>query len=434
MPPKESTIALVRCESYDREEVQDAVDRAVDLLGGMGRFVKPGDRVLLKPNLLSARPPDRRVTTDPSVVRAVARRVQQAGGRPVIGDSPALGSFKRVARKTGMADVAQDMGIDIIELNNPTRVPLPPGALHKTLEVASGALEADVVINLPKLKTHSQMLLTLGVKNLFGTVVAQRKAEWHYMTGVNRDTFASLHLDILMDRMEREFGVRAKLGKPQVAYKETITESAEGEGKYTRQTGGRGQYGHCKIHIDPLDEGEGFAFSDQIKGGAIPDEFVPSVEDGIREAMEVGILAGFPLTGVKVILLDGSFHEEDSTPIAFKIAGSLAFKDAASKASPTLLEPIMSLVVLSPDEYLGDIVSDIRTRRGKIEEMDMRGGSRVLKATVPLAEMFGYATSLRTLTQGRGVFSMEYFQYEPIPPAVREEIIARIEGRIPATR
>jgi elongation factor G len=243
-----------------------------------------------------------------------------------------------------------------------------------------------------------------------------------------------LHLDILMDRMEREFGVRAKLGKPQVAYKETITGSAEGEGKYTRQTGGKGQYGHCKIHIDPLEEGEGCEFFDQIKGGAIPDEFVPSVEDGIREAMEVGILAGFPLTGVKITLLDGSFHEVDSTPIAFKIAGSLAFKDAASKANPTLLEPIMSLVVLSPDEYLGDIVSDIRARRGKIEEMDMRGGSRVLKATVPLAKMFGYATTLRTLTQGRGVFSMEYFQYEPTPPAVMEKIIARIEGRIPATR
>jgi elongation factor G len=241
-----------------------------------------------------------------------------------------------------------------------------------------------------------------------------------------------LHLDILMDRMEREFGVRAKLGKPQVAYKETITESAEGEGKYTRQTGGRSQYGHCIIHIEPFEDQDGFEFSDQIKGRVIPDEFIPSIENGIREAMEVGILAGFPITGVKAILLDGSFHEEDSTPIAFKIAGSLAFKEAASKASPVLLEPIMSLVVLSPDEYLGDIVSDIRTRRGKIEEMDMRGGSRVLKATVPLAEMFGYATALRTLTQGRGVFSMEYYQYEPTPPAVMEEIIARIEGRIPA--
>ena len=243
-----------------------------------------------------------------------------------------------------------------------------------------------------------------------------------------------LHLDILMDRMEREFGVRAKIGKPQVAYKETVTESAEGEGKYIRQTGGRDQYGHCKIHIDPLEEVEGFEFEDQIKGGVIPDEFISSVEDGTREAMEVGILAGFPLTGVKVTLLDGSFHDVDSSPIAFKIAGSMAFKDAASKAKPVLLEPMMSLVVLSPDEYLGDIVSDIRTRRGKIEEMDMRGGSRILKTTVPLAEMFGYATTLRTLTQGRGVFSMEYYQYEPTPPAVMEEIIARIEGRIPATR
>jgi elongation factor G len=243
-----------------------------------------------------------------------------------------------------------------------------------------------------------------------------------------------LHLDVLMDRMEREFGVRAKIGKPQVAYKETVTKSAEGEGKYIRQTGGRGQYGHCKIHIDPLEEVEGFEFEDQIKGGVIPDEFIPSVEDGTREAMEVGILAGFPLTGVKVTLLDGSFHDVDSTPLAFKIAGSMAFKDAASKAKPVLLEPMMSLVVLSPDEYLGDIVSDIRTRRGKIEEMDMRGGSRILKTTVPLAEMFGYATTLRTLTQGRGVFSMEYYQYEPTPPAVMEKIIARVEGRIPATR
>ncbi len=243
-----------------------------------------------------------------------------------------------------------------------------------------------------------------------------------------------LHLDILIDRMEREFGVRTKLGRPQVAYKETITDSAEGEGRYVRQTGGRGQYGHCKIHIDPFGEHEGFEFVEQVRRGAIPDEFIPSVEDGIREAMEVGILAGFPLTGVKAILKDGSFHEVDSSPIAFKIAGSMAFKDAASKASPVLLEPMMSLVVLSPDEYLGDIVSDIRTRRGKIEEMGMRGGSRVLKATVPLAEMFGYATSLRTLTQGRGIFSMEYHRYEPTPSGVMEEIIARVEGRIPATR
>jgi elongation factor G len=243
-----------------------------------------------------------------------------------------------------------------------------------------------------------------------------------------------LHLEILMDRMDREFGVKAKIGKPQVAYKETIADSAEGEGRYVRQSGGRGQYGHCRIIIEPLDKTEGFEFIQKIKGGHIPKEFVPSVKNGIREAMEVGILAGFPMTGVKATLIDGSYHEVDSTPIAFKIAGSLAFKDAAAKAKPLILEPIMSLVVISPDDYLGDIVSDIRTRRGRIEEMDMRGGSRVLKTLVPLAEMFGYATSLRTLTQGRGIFSMEFYRYEPAPPAVTKEIVARVEGRIPVAR
>ncbi len=241
-----------------------------------------------------------------------------------------------------------------------------------------------------------------------------------------------LHLDILMDRMAREFGVKAKLGKPQVAYRETITEPAEGEGKYVRQAGGRGQYGHCKITIEPLERNEDFEFVDKTKGEAVPKEFVSSVENGIREAMEVGILAGFPMSGIRATLIDGSSHDVDSSSIAFKIAGSLAFKDAASKASPVLLEPVMSLVVISPDEYLGDIVSDIRARRGKIEEMDMRGGSRVIKGYVPLAEMFGYATTLRTLTQGRGVFSMEFFQFEPAPSGIAEEIIARIEGRIPA--
>lgn len=243
-----------------------------------------------------------------------------------------------------------------------------------------------------------------------------------------------LHLEILIDRMAREFGVKAKLGKPQVAYRETITEPAEGEGRYIRQTGGRGQYGHCKIIIDPLEKNEAFEFVNKIKGNTIPKEFIPSIENGIREAMEVGILAGFPISGFKATLVDGSSHDVDSSSIAFKIAGSLAFKDAASKASPVLLEPVMSLVVISPDEYLGDIVSDIRARRGRIEEMDMRGGSRVIKAYVPLAEMFGYATTLRTLTQGRGVFSMEFFQFETAPPGIAEGIIARVEGRVPAAR
>jgi len=243
-----------------------------------------------------------------------------------------------------------------------------------------------------------------------------------------------LHLEVLMDRMKREYGVRASLGRPQVAYKETIKGSAEGEGKYIKQTGGRGQYGHCRIVIEPLKGGEPFEFIDRTKGGAIPKEFIRSVKQGVKEAMEMGILAGFPMTDVKTSLVDGSFHEVDSSSIAYKIAGSLAFKDAAPRAEPVLLEPIMNLEVISPDEYLGDIVGDINARRGKIVEMEMRGSSRVIKAFVPLEEMFGYATTLRTVTQGRGVFSMEFLQYAPTPEVIKQEIIARIEGRIPAHR
>jgi elongation factor G len=243
-----------------------------------------------------------------------------------------------------------------------------------------------------------------------------------------------LHLEILMDRMEREFGVKANLGKPQVAYKETISARAEGEGRYIRQTGGRGQYGHCRIIVEPLAPGAGFVFIAKIKGGAIPEEFIPSIRKGIEEAMEAGILTGFPVTDVKVMLVGGSSHEVDSSSIAYKIAGSLAFKDAAAAASLILLEPVMRLEVVSPDEYLGDVVGDINSRRGKIEGMEMRGGSRVVKALVPLKEMFGYATTLRTLTQGRGVFSMEFLKYEPAPSPVTEEVIARIEGRVPAHR
>jgi len=243
-----------------------------------------------------------------------------------------------------------------------------------------------------------------------------------------------LHLEIIMDRLAREFGVLAHLGKPQVAYKETMLKAAEGEGQYIRQTGGRGQFGQCRVRVEPLERGKGFVFGDETKGGAIPREFIPSIRDGVREAMEVGVLAGFPVVDVKVVLLDGSWHEVDSTPLAFKIAGSLAFRDAAAQAKPVLLEPLMQLEVVTPDDYLGGIVGDLNSRRGKIEGMEMRGGSRVIKGLVPMAEMFGYATVLRTLTQGRGVFSMEFFRYEVAPAQVAEEIIARIEGRTPVHR
>ena len=243
-----------------------------------------------------------------------------------------------------------------------------------------------------------------------------------------------LHLDIIMDRMEREFGVQANLGKPQVAYKETIQASAEGEGKYIRQTGGKGLYGHCRISIEPMGRGKGFEFADKTRGGTIPREFVSDIETGIREAMEAGLIAGFPVTDLKATLLDGSYHEVDSAPIAYKIAGSLALKEAGRKANPVILEPIMNLEILSPDDYLGDISGDINSRRGRIEGMELRGGARVIRILVPLSEMFGYATVLRTLTQGRGVFSMEFYQYEKTPANVQEEIIARIEGRLSLER
>ncbi len=240
-----------------------------------------------------------------------------------------------------------------------------------------------------------------------------------------------LHLEVLLERMKREFGVQARLGKPQVFYKETITTSAAGEGKYIKQVTGKNFYGHCSIYIETLERGKGFEFVNQADEKSIPNEYVYPVEQGIQEAMEMGILAGFTMVDLKATLVDGSFDEEDSSSLAFKIAGSFAFKDAAAKAQPVILEPGMSLVVVSPEEYTGDIVSDINARRGKIEEMSFRGGSRVIKAIVPLEEMFGYATALRTLTQGRGVFSMEFFRYEPTPAAVKEKIIAKIEGRIP---
>jgi len=239
-----------------------------------------------------------------------------------------------------------------------------------------------------------------------------------------------LHLEILMERMSREFGVKANLGNPQVAYKETITQEAEGEGKYIRQSGGRGQYGHCKIRIEPYKEGTGFDFTDETKGDLIPKEFISPIKDGIQEAMESGVLAGFPMTHIKAVVTGGSFHEEDSTSIAFKIAGSMAFKDAAKRAQPALLEPIMSLEVLTPEEYLGDVVGDLNSRRAKIANMESAGRTRTVRAFVPISEMIGYATDLRTTTQGRGMFSMEFFEYRPTAPSIMEKIVARIEGKI----
>ncbi len=238
-----------------------------------------------------------------------------------------------------------------------------------------------------------------------------------------------LHLEIIVDRLMREFKVSANVGKPQVAYRETIRSSSKAEGKFIRQTGGRGQYGHVFIEINPLEKGKGFEFVNKIVGGVIPKEYIPAVEKGVKEALESGIIAGYPVVDVKVILYDGSYHEVDSSELAFKIAGSMAVKEAVKKANPVLLEPIMSVEVVTPEEYMGDVIGDLNSRRGRIHIMERRGNAQVIRAFVPLSEMFGYATDLRSMTQGRANYTMQFSSYEEIPKNIAEEIVAKFVGR-----
>ena len=232
-----------------------------------------------------------------------------------------------------------------------------------------------------------------------------------------------LHLEIIVDRMRREFKVEGNIGRPQVAYKETIKTESEAEGKYIRQSGGKGQYGHVVLKIEPKEKGQGFEFIDKIKGGIIPKEFIPAIEKGIKEAMSKGVVAGYPVVDLAATLQHGSFHEVDSSEMAFKIAGSIAFQEAAKGAKPVLLEPIMRLEVIVPSNFFGDAISDLSARRGKIEETKDRINLKVISAQVPLAEMFGYATSIRSLTEGRGTFTMEFDHYDQVPGNVAQEII-----------
>jgi elongation factor G len=237
-----------------------------------------------------------------------------------------------------------------------------------------------------------------------------------------------LHLEIIVDRLKREFSVDASVGKPQVAYKETLTRPADGEGRYVRQTGGRGQYGHAKIHLFPAEPGTGYVFENEIVGGTIPKEYIKPIDEGIKEALTRGILAGYPVDDVKIELYDGSFHDVDSSEMAFKIAGSMAFQDAAKKAKPVLLEPVMRVEVVVPKDYMGDVMGDLASRRGRIQSQEDRGGTQIINARVPLSEMFGYATDLRSRTQGRATYSMHFDRYEQAPQNVSEEVVARIQG------
>jgi elongation factor G len=237
-----------------------------------------------------------------------------------------------------------------------------------------------------------------------------------------------LHLEVLVDRMLREFKVEANVGKPQVAYRETIRQPVDkAVGKFVRQTGGRGQYGHAVINIEPA-PGEGFDFVNSIKGGRIPTEYIPSVEQGIEEALASGVKAGYPMVDVKVELVDGSFHDVDSSEMAFKIAGSMAFQEGARKAKPVLLEPVMAVEVVTPEEFLGDVIGDLSRRRGKVQGQEQRGNALAVQAFVPLGEMFGYATDLRSSTQGRANYTMQFERYEEVPSSIAEEIVEHRSG------
>jgi elongation factor G len=242
-----------------------------------------------------------------------------------------------------------------------------------------------------------------------------------------------LHLEIIVDRLLREFKVEANVGKPQVAYRETIRKKGEAQGKFVRQTGGRGQYGDVYIEVEPNEPGGGFVFENKIIGGAVPKEYVPAVEKGIKEAMETGVLAGYPMVDIKVQLTDGSYHDVDSSEMAFKIAGSMGFKEACRRAKAVLLEPVMDVEVVTPEEYMGAIVGDLNSRRGRILSMEARGTSQVIRANVPLGQMFGYATEMRSMTQGRATYTMQFARYEEVPTSIAEEIMAKVAGK-PAAR
>ncbi len=261
------------------------------------------------------------------------------------------------------------------------------------------------------------------------------KEDPSFRVSVNRETgqtliagMGELHLEIVVDRLLREFKVDANVGKPQVAYRETIRRAAEAEGRFVRQSGGHGQFAVVDLRIEPLPKGSGFEFADETKGGVIPRNFIPAVEEGVKEAMETGVLAGYPMVDIRAVLFDGKYHEVDSSELAFKIAGSMAFKEAAEKAQPVLLEPVMDVEVVTPQEFMGDVIGDLNSRRGKILEMESRTGAQVITARVPLATMLGYATRLRSLTQGRATYTMQFAVYEPVPPQIHDELTARSGG------
>ncbi|MFY9286417.1 MAG: elongation factor G [Tissierellaceae bacterium] len=314
-----------------------------------------------------------------------------------------------IAAAVGLKDTGT--GETLCDEDNPIvleTMDFPEPVIHVAIEPKTKASQDKLITALAKLAEEDPTFKTYTDDETGQTIIAG---------------MGELHLEIIVDRLLREFKVEANVGNPQVAYKESITTSAEAETKYARQSGGRGQYGHVKIRIEPQEPGAGYEFVNAIVGGVIPKEYINSVNAGIQDAMEAGVVGGYQVLDVKVTLYDGSYHEVDSSEMAFKIAGSMAFKEAMSKAKPVLLEPMMKVEVIIPEEYMGDVMGDINSRRGRIEGMELRSGAQVVNAFVPLSEMFGYATDLRSNTQGRGVYSMQFDHYEQVPNSIAEKVL-----------
>lgn len=314
-----------------------------------------------------------------------------------------------IAAAVGLKDTTT--GDTLCDINNPIileKMEFPEPVISVAIEPKTKASQEKMSIALQKLAEEDPTFRTYTDEETGQTIIAG---------------MGELHLEIIVDRLLREFKVEANIGNPQVAYRESISKAAEAEGKYVRQSGGRGQYGHCKIKIEPQEPGKGFEFVNNIVGGAIPKEYIGPVQQGIEEATQAGVLAGYPVLDVKVTLFDGSYHEVDSSEMAFKIAGSMGFRAAVAKAAPVLLEPMMKVEITTPDEYLGDVMGDVSSRRGRIQGMNPKNGVHILDAFIPLAEMFGYATDLRSNTQGRATYSMQFDHYEKVPQAISDKVV-----------
>ncbi len=378
-----------------------------------------------------------KIMTDPYVGRLTFFRVYS--GAVKTGDqvlNPTTGNKERIGRLVQMhankreeisevyaGDIAAGIGFKRVTTGTTLCSPAYPLALesmHFPEPVVDVAIEPKSKVDEEKLATALQRL---SEEDPTFRVRTDEETAQTVISGMGE-----LHLEIIVDRMMREFGVQANVGKPQVAYRETITTSVEQRHRFIRQTGGKGMYGDVTLQLDPQEPGKGFEFENKIVGGSIPKEYIPAVEKGVEEAMKSGILAGYPVVDIRVQLVDGSYHDVDSSEMAFKIAGSIAFKEGCARAKPRLLEPIMDVEVVVPEEYMGDIIGDLSSRRGRIGGMFTRGEARVIAASVPLAEMFGYATRMRSISQGRAVYSMQFSRYETLPQAVAEEIVAKAKS------